>query len=305
MHFRRLLLTLTAAAAIVLAPVARAEEPLPPSPAWEQTVAEGEDLRLPESLQFYSVNARAELIRRQNPGATPTGSRESVRRWEAFAAKLAPYRARPPYRGVAYLVAGWSNDEALLPPGEANVYRWLGEHGFEVRLAWWNSLHPAPGETPGPLPEPFTDHAFVRQLTRELAQPELQGRRVVLIGHSFGASALLDAVDELAKDRIHPRRIDFLGVLDPTGPFGLRRLARRHTVPPNVAVFWNRWQRSSVFPFDFFTSGRMKVKDPGVTHQDQDRARTVRGLEAHREIFESADVQRELIRALEAASAGW
>jgi pimeloyl-ACP methyl ester carboxylesterase len=228
-----------------------------------------------------------------------------VRRWLAFAEEMARFRARPPYRGVAYLVSGWSNDEALLPPGEVNVYRWLGEHGIEVRLCWWNSVHPAAGETPGPIPEPFTDHGFVRRLTRELTQPELNGKRVVLIGHSFGASSLLEVANEVAKSKTNPRRIDFLGVLDPTGPFGLRRLARRNAVPPNVAVFWNRWQGDSIFPFDFFTTGRIKVKDTSATQQDQSRARTVRGLGAHQLIFESAEVQRELLHALDAASAAW
>lgn len=282
-----------------------AEQPPLPDPAWEQSVAQGDDLHLPESLKFYSVNARAELIRRQYPDATPTGSRESARRWEAFAASLAPFRARPPFRGVAYLVAGWSNDTAFLPPGEVNVYRWLGAHGFEVRLCWWNSLHPAPGETPGPIPEPFTDHALVRELTRELARPELNGQRVVLIGHSFGGNAVLEVANEIAKSKTNPRRIDFLGVLDAVGPFGLRSLARRHPVPPNVAVFWNRWQKDSVAPFDFHNSGRISVKDPAATRQDQQRAGRVHGLLAHQRIFESVDVQAELVHALDAASAGW
>ena len=303
--FRPLLVLLSVVGGLSSSSPARAEQPLLPDPAWEQSVAQGDDLHLPKSLEFYSVNARAELIRRQYPDATPTGSRESARRWEAFGASLAPFRAQPPFRGVAYLVAGWSNDAGFLPPGDANVYRWLGEHGFEVRLCWWNSLRPAPGETPGPIPEPFTDRDFVRQLTSELTRPKLNGQRVVLIGHSFGGNAVLEVASEVAKSKTNPRRIDFLGVLDAVGPFGLRSLARRHPVPTNVAVFWNRWQRDSVAPFDFQNSGRITVKDPVVTRQDQQRARTVHGLLAHQRIFESADVQAELIHALDAASATW
>jgi pimeloyl-ACP methyl ester carboxylesterase len=192
-----------------------------------------------------------------------------------------------------YLVSGWSNPRGiLLPagPGEPDLRCWLGEQGAEVRDCWWNALAPGKDQNPGPFPRPFSDHGFVRDLAAELDRlpPE---RKVVLIGHSFGAHALLRVA------RRTSRPIDFLGLIDATGPAGLRTLARRDAVPANVRVVWNRWQDASPFPLDFRRTGRLRIQDPGRTCADQAEADAGRHG-AHDRLHRSGRLQRELIAAL-------
>lgn len=199
-----------------------------------------------------------------------------------------------PERATAYLVSGWSNTEGILTPesdGAPDVRRWLRDNLAEVRPCWWNSLHPAEGQNPGPFPRPFDDRRMVRDLVREIdALPP--GRKVILIGHSFGASALLKAV------RKTDRRIEFLGTLDPTGPFGLRAAATGIAVPPNVGTLWNRWQDASPLPFDFFQSGRIAVADGRSTAASQRRAE-VGGIGAHDRLRYDPAIVNELIESLD------
>jgi hypothetical protein len=70
-----------------------------------------------------------------------------------------------------------------------------------------------------------------------------------LIGHSFGGDSLLSLAPRIN------RRIQFLGVIDPTAAGGLREPVTRRGVPANVDYFFNRWEMnalasSNVVPFD-------------------------------------------------------
>lgn len=72
---------------------------------------------------------------------------------------------------------------------------------------------------------------------------------VILIGHSFGADSVMEVLPKIN------HKILFVGALDPVGGGGLRRLNRSRKVSDRVSYFYNRWQNSKLFPFDFMTNG--------------------------------------------------
>ena len=93
------------------------------------------------------------------------------------------------------------------------------------------------------------DAEFLRQ-GADFINNQLDPRRpLILIGHSFGGDSLLSLAPRIN------RRIQFLGVIDPTAAGGLREPITRREVPSNVAYFFNRWQENAVnaenvVPFD-------------------------------------------------------
>ena len=92
------------------------------------------------------------------------------------------------------------------------------------------------------------DAEFLRQATEFINQLN-PNRPLILIGHSFGGDSLLSLAPRIS------RRIQFLGVIDPTAAGGLREPVTRRGVPSSVDYFFNRWQQNAlasanVVPFD-------------------------------------------------------
>jgi len=92
------------------------------------------------------------------------------------------------------------------------------------------------------------DAEFLRQATEFINQLD-PNRPLILIGHSFGGDSLLSLAPRIS------RRIQFLGVIDPTAAGGLREPVTRRGVPSNVDYFFNRWQQNAlasanIVPFD-------------------------------------------------------
>jgi hypothetical protein len=92
------------------------------------------------------------------------------------------------------------------------------------------------------------DAEFLRQAADFINQLD-SSRPLILIGHSFGGDSLLSLVPRIN------RRIQFLGVIDPTAAGGLREPVTRRGIPSNVDYFFNRWQQNAVtsgnvVPFD-------------------------------------------------------
>jgi pimeloyl-ACP methyl ester carboxylesterase len=246
-----------------------------------------DDLPLHPTLDFYSTPAREIAA-----GVRPWDDRFPGQ-WDRMLKYLPP---RPPVRGTAYFIAGWSNDAGiLLAPDKArdhNVYLWLAERGIDFKLCWWNSRTRKRPDNPGPVPYPFKNAELVREMAAEInGLPK--DHLVVLIGHSFGAETILRIARRVE------RRIDFIGVLDPTGRMGSRGAALRRPVPSNVRYFWNRWQTSGAPPFDFKRSGELKLESP-QTISDQ-RNGGVGGLFAHQGLYTSGKIKRDIVVALEKA----
>ena len=86
--------------------------------------------------------------------------------------------------------------------------------------------------------------AFVNALPKD--------RKVILIGHSFGADSIMEVTPKLQHSVL------FLGAIDAVGSAGQRSLNRKRKVSANVEYFYNRWQNDKVFPFDYRKSGSFK-----------------------------------------------
>ena len=83
------------------------------------------------------------------------------------------------------------------------------------------------------------DAEFLRQAAAFINQLD-PNRPLILIGHSFGGDSLLSLAPRIN------RRIQFLGVIDPTAAGGLREPVTRRGVPSNVDYFFNRWQQNGL-----------------------------------------------------------
>jgi hypothetical protein len=86
--------------------------------------------------------------------------------------------------------------------------------------------------------------AFVNALPKD--------RKVILIGHSFGADSVMEVAPKLQHS------ILFLGAIDAVGSAGQRSINVKRKVSANVEYFYNRWQNDKVFPFDYRKSGSFK-----------------------------------------------
>jgi hypothetical protein len=86
--------------------------------------------------------------------------------------------------------------------------------------------------------------AFVNALPKD--------RKVILIGHSFGADSIMEVAPKLKHS------ILFLGAIDAVGSAGQRSINIKRKVSANVEYFFNRWQNDKVFPFDYRKSGSFK-----------------------------------------------
>lgn len=96
-----------------------------------------------------------------------------------------------------------------------------------------------------------TDSQFIEEVSAFVnALPK--DRKVILIGHSFGADSIMEVAPKLQHDVL------FLGAIDAVGSGGQRSLNRKRKVPANVGYFYNRWQNDKIFPFDYKKSGSFK-----------------------------------------------
>ena len=123
------------------------------------------------------------------------------------------------------------------------------------------------------------DAEFLRQATEFINQLN-PNRPLILIGHSFGGDSLLSLAPRIR------RRIQFLGVIDPTAAGGLRAPVTLREVPSNVDYFFNRWQQNAlalnnVVPFDSrLVNGSISgCRASNCDQQEQNLARNADGSE--------------------------
>lgn len=93
-----------------------------------------------------------------------------------------------------------------------------------------------------------TDSQFIEEVSA-FVNGLPKDRKVILIGHSFGADSIMEVAPKLQHDVL------FLGAIDAVGPAGQRSMNRKRKVPANVGYFYNRWQNDKIFPFDYRKSG--------------------------------------------------
>ncbi len=120
--------------------------------------------------------------------------------------------------------------------------------------------------------------AFVNALPKD--------RKVILIGHSFGADSIMEVAPKLK------HRVMFLGAIDAVGSGGQRSLNRKRKVPQNVESFYNRWQDNGLFPFDFGSSGKFKNCRASI-QCDQKEARYVNA--GHVDLPATDVIQKEIL----------
>ena len=223
-------------------------------------------------------------------------------------------------RAIAFLINGFTG--CCIPE---RVRDYLDNNEVVVIEGNWNDLtkqgnpgniDPTSHEVVGAVPR--SDEHFIRQMRDTIATfPETLP--IVLIGHSFGADALLQVAS-----RIGTRRICVLAILDAVGRGGLR-VNVTSPVPSNVDYFFNRWQTNShlafeglnftqnIVPFDNLLSGRLTSK---ARYDDQGRQNTERSkrckvkyrdpfkaipqLLSHHELPNDGCIQSKLIRVLSA-----
>ncbi|MCM1981717.1 hypothetical protein [Lyngbya confervoides] len=99
----------------------------------------------------------------------------------------------------------------------------------------------------------LSNKGFIRQGADFINQNLDPNRPLILIGHSFGGNSVLKLLPEIS----HSRKILFVGILDPVGPFGLRKTVRSSRIPGNVGYFYHRWQMNGFPPVDYRKSGRI------------------------------------------------
>jgi len=123
------------------------------------------------------------------------------------------------------------------------------------------------------------DAEFLRQAAEFINQLD-PNRPLILIGHSFGGDSLLSLAPRIT------RRIQFLGVIDPTAAGGLREPVTRRGVPSNVDYFFNRWQQNAlasanIVPFDsrLFSGSISGCSARTCDQQEQSLARNADGSE--------------------------
>jgi hypothetical protein len=161
--------------------------------------------------------------------------------------KVAQAQSSP--RPYVVLVNGYE-DCCVWNAGNRGVYMGtvvneLQRQGAEFRLVPWDTFRDGAGQRSSTS----NDAAFLRDAADFINNQLDRNRPLILIGHSFGGDSLLSLAPRIN------RRIQFLGVIDPTAAGGLREPVTRRGVPSNVDYFFNRWQKNAlnsdnVVPFD-------------------------------------------------------
>ena len=227
-----------------------------------------------------------------------------------------PVRSSSPPRAVVFLINGYTGCCI-----SKRVRKYLEEQqGVRLYVGNWNDLERK--RNPGgfnPREVNTSDEYFVRQMLDVIAKIPEQ-TPLIIIGHSFGG----DAVLQVAK-RVKPRRIAFLGVLDPVGRGGLRENVT-WPAPSNVSYFFNRWQQNppfpsdivggqeqmNVVPFDSLRSGEIK-SEAGKSSQGKqntektsdcktkyrDPVKAIPQLLSHSELPNDSCIQRKIIDILQ------
>jgi hypothetical protein len=152
-------------------------------------------------------------------------------------------------RPYVVLVNGYQ-DCCVWNSGDRGVYmgtvlKELEKRGAEFRLVPWDTFRDGAKQRSSTS----NDAAFLQEASDFINNQLDPNRPLVLIGHSFGGDSLLSLAPRIN------RRIQFLGVIDPTAAGGLREPVTRRGVPSNVDYFFNRWERNAlssanVVPFD-------------------------------------------------------
>jgi pimeloyl-ACP methyl ester carboxylesterase len=152
-------------------------------------------------------------------------------------------------RPYVVLVNGYQ-DCCVWDPRNRGVYmgtvvRELQQRGAEFRLVPWDTFRDGAGQRSSTS----NDAAFLQEAADFINNRLDPNRPLILIGHSFGGDSLLSLAPRIN------RRIQFLGVIDPTAAGGLREPVTRRGVPANVDYFFNRWEQNAlalanVVPFD-------------------------------------------------------
>ena len=83
------------------------------------------------------------------------------------------------------------------------------------------------------------DRDFLHQASDFINNQLDPNRPLILIGHSYGGDSIISLLPRI------DRRIQFVGVIDPTAAGGFREPITRRTIPSNVDYFFNRWQENA------------------------------------------------------------
>ncbi|WP_027254871.1 lipase family protein [Planktothrix agardhii] len=166
------------------------------------------------------------------------------------------------------------------------VYSELQKHGAEFRFVPWDTFRDGARERNKTVPSELggfsrsNDAAFLQEAADFINNQLDPNRPLVLIGHSFGGDSLLSLVPRIN------RRIQFLGVIDPTAAGGLCEPVTRRGVPSNVDYFFNRWEQNAlnsanVVPFDSrIVNGSISgCQAKNCDQQEQSLARNENGSE--------------------------
>ena len=140
-----------------------------------------------------------------------------------------------------------------------------------------------------------SDEAFVDEVSAYVNSLPAD-RPVYLIGHSFGGDSLMEAVEKIS------RPVEFLGVLDPVGSGGQRRLERGRKVPANVVYFYNRWQNNGLFPFDYVSNGEYSECKAKTCDQGKQKIAAAGGELDHVRFPADPGLQAEILKALQGGS---
>jgi hypothetical protein len=116
------------------------------------------------------------------------------------------------------------------------VRKELERQGAEVRLFPWDNFNEGKGE----ISSTSNDAQFLAGAANYINNRLDPNRPLILIGHSYGGDSLLSLAPRIN------RRIQFLGVIDPTAAGGFREPITRRSIPKNVDFFFNRWQRNGL-----------------------------------------------------------
>ncbi len=155
---------------------------------------------------------------------------------------------------------------------------WVESYGAEYIQASWNGFNNTNSDG-------GSTEAFKRQFMKKLDSME-KNAKIILIGHGRGGGAAIEAATEIAFNA--NRTIEFLAVIDPIGDENLRanivyntavkcnkpnpqdqisnteyitclRESKKRLITANVKHFYNRWQKDSSGPADFYR--RIKAID--------------------------------------------
>lgn len=158
------------------------------------------------------------------PGTGPSGSRTSRSGNNIDWNELTKASTNP----IVFLVNGFGGCDPCIAP---YLYDKLKAQGIPVYDLDWNDIDRRKQSTNFDL----SDANFLQQMDSVISKIN-PSRPIVLIGHSFGGDSVLKVAQ-----RVAPRKIAFLGVLDAVELGGIRT---GRSVGSNVRYFYNRWTKN-------------------------------------------------------------